>query len=173
MTGTNDMAYDALTSQIEAMKEAEGFSFGTDISENNFYFSVLEGGTHDYSTIRRYLYNAMPVFWGAEDTRPAPAIDTTGSYSAATEELYAENKGQQIYGLLYRPVGAEGPRPVVIYAHGFGSSYRNGDQYAQALAAQGYLVYCFDFRGGSESSRSEGSNLEMSVFTEQSDLGKL
>lgn len=170
MTGTNDMAYDALTSQIEAMKEAEGFSFGTDISENNFYFSVLEGGTHDYSTIRRYLYNAMPVFWGAEDTRPAPAIDTTGSYSAATEELYAENKGQQIYGLLYRPVGAEGPRPVVIYAHGFGSSYRNGDQYAQALAAQGYLVYCFDFRGGSESSRSEGSNLEMSVFTEQSDL---
>lgn len=52
-------------------------------------------------------------------------------------------------------------------------AYRNGDQYAQALAAQGYLVYCFDFRGGSESSRSEGSNLEMSVFTEQSDLGKL
>lgn len=59
---------------------------------------------------------------------------------------------------------------MVIYAHGFGSSYRNGDQYARALAAQGYLVYCFDFRGGSESSRSEGSNLEMSVFTEQSDL---
>lgn len=74
MTGTNDMAYDALTSQIEAMKEAEGFSFGTDISENNLYFSVLEGGTHDYNTIRRYLYNAMPAFWGAEDTRPAQAF---------------------------------------------------------------------------------------------------
>lgn len=74
MTGTNDMAYDALTSQIEAMKEAEGFSFGIDISENNLYFSVLEGGTHDYNTIRRYLYNAMPAFWGAEDTRPAQAF---------------------------------------------------------------------------------------------------
>lgn len=86
------------------------------------------------------------------------------------QELFAENEGQQIFGLLYRPVEAEGPRPVVIYAHGFGSSYRNGDQYAQALAAQGYLVYCFDFRGGSESSRSEGSHLEMSIFTEQSDL---
>ena len=35
---------------------------------------------------------------------------------------------------------------------------------------EGYLVYCFDFRGGSDSSRSKGSNLEMSVFTEQSDL---
>lgn len=106
----------------------------------------------------------------SEDASPAPAIDPTGSYTVETEELYAENEGQKIYGLLYRPAGAEGPRPVVIYAHGFGSSYRNGDQYAQALAAQGYLVYCFDFRGGSESSRSEGSNLEMSVFTEQSDL---
>ena len=87
-----------------------------------------------------------------------------------TQDLFAESEGQKIYGLLYRPVGREGPRPVVIYSHGFGSSYRNGDQYAQALAAQGYLVYCFDFRGGSESSRSEGSHLEMSVFTEQSNL---
>ena len=84
--------------------------------------------------------------------------------------MYAENEGQQIFGLLYQPVEAEGPRPAVIYAHGFGGSHRNGGQYAQALAAQGYLAYCFDFRGGSESSCSEGSNLEMSIFTEQSDL---
>lgn len=104
MTGTSDMAYDALASQIEAMKEAEGFAFGADTSENNLYFSVLEGGTHDYDSIRRYLYNAMSVFWGAEDAGPAPAIDTTGSYSVETEELYAENEGQQIYGLLYQPV---------------------------------------------------------------------
>ena len=67
MTGTSDMAYDALASQIEAMKEAEGFAFGADTSENNLYFSVLEGGTHDYGSIRRYLYNAMPAFLGAED----------------------------------------------------------------------------------------------------------
>lgn len=60
----------------------------------------------------------------------APVIDLAGSYSVAAEELYAENEGQQIYGLLYRPVETESPRPVVIYAHGFGSSYRNGDQYA-------------------------------------------
>lgn len=98
------------------------------------------------------------------------AIDLSGGYEVETEEVFAENQGEQIYGLLYRPVGAEGPRPAVIYSHGFGGSYRNGAQYAEPLAAQGYLVYCFDFRGGSESSRSEGSNLEMSVFTEQSDL---
>ena len=106
----------------------------------------------------------------APDNAQEAVIDVTGSYTVETQEVFAENQGQQIYGLLYRPAGAEGARPVVLYAHGFGSSYRNGEQYARALAAQGYLVCCFDFRGGSESSRSEGSNLEMSVFTEQSDL---
>lgn len=99
-----------------------------------------------------------------------PSMDAAGSYSVETEEVFTENEGQQIYGILYRPAEAEGPRPTVIYSHGYGSSYRNGTQYAEALAAQGYLVYCFDFRGGSESSRSEGSNLEMSIFTQQSDL---
>ena len=102
----------------------------------------------------------------SDNARPAPTIDTTGSYSVETEELYAENEGQQIYGLLYRPVACEGPRPVVIYSHDFGSFYRNGDQYARALAASGYLVYCFDFRGGSDSRRSEGSNLEIDSMSE-------
>lgn len=32
------------------------------------------------------------------------------------------------------------------------------------------MVYCFDFCGGSNGSQSDGSPLEMSIFTEQSDL---
>lgn len=32
------------------------------------------------------------------------------------------------------------------------------------------MVYCFDFCGGSTGSRSDGSTLEMSIFTEQADL---
>ena len=42
--------------------------------------------------------------------------------------------------------------------------------YAKALAKKGYAVYCFDFCGGSPGSRSSGSTLEMSIFTEQKDL---
>ena len=45
-----------------------------------------------------------------------------------------------------------------------------GTQYAEALAEHGYVVYCFDFCGGRSGSRSDGSTLEMSVFTEQADL---
>lgn len=60
--------------------------------------------------------------------------------------------------------------PAVIISHGFGGDYRSGEQYAQALAENGYVVYCFDFCGGSPHSQSDGSTLEMSVFTEQADL---
>ena len=86
------------------------------------------GGTNASTTTQPIPADEPPVVSG--NTRPTPTIDTTGSYSVKTEELYAENEGQQIYGLLYQPVESEGLRPVVIYAHGFGGSYRNGDQYA-------------------------------------------
>ena len=60
--------------------------------------------------------------------------------------------------------------PAVIFSHGFGGNYQVGTQYARGLAAKGYVVYCFDFCGGSPDSRSDGSTLEMSIFTEQKDL---
>jgi len=60
--------------------------------------------------------------------------------------------------------------PTVIYAHGYGVTHQNGIQYAEKLAAAGYVVYCFDFCGGSTDSRSDGSPLEMSIFTQQLDL---
>ena len=44
------------------------------------------------------------------------------------------------------------------------------EQYAEAMAAKGYVVYCFDFCGGSPGSQSDGSTLEMSLFTKQADL---
>lgn len=60
--------------------------------------------------------------------------------------------------------------PAVIFSHGFGGNHSVGTQYAEALAEHGYVVYCFDFCGGSSGCRSDGSTLEMSVFTEQADL---
>ena len=60
--------------------------------------------------------------------------------------------------------------PAVIFSHGFGGDHSVGDPYARFLASRGYVVYCFDFRGGSPQSLSDGSTLEMSIFTEQADL---
>ncbi len=93
-----------------------------------------------------------------------------GSFDYTEEELYADREGNDIYGVVYIPEGLETPAPTVIYSHGLGGSHQYGSQYAEALASKGYVVYCFDFCGGSPGSRSDGSPLDMSVFTEQKDL---
>lgn len=92
------------------------------------------------------------------------------AYKYETQELYAKRDGNQIYGLIYVPQNAGKKMPAVIFSHGFGGNYQVGTQYAEALAEKGYVVYCFDFCGGSPESRSDGTTLEMSIFTEQADL---
>lgn len=102
---------------------------------------------------------------GAGDTSTAPL-----AYEYETKELYAKRDENRIYGVVYVPQDAGEKMPTVIFSHGFGGNYQVGTQYAEALAAKGYVVYCFDFCGGSPGSRSDGSTLEMSIFTEQADL---
>lgn len=117
----------------------------------------------------------------SQQTEPAPpaatdgtqgtAIDWNGlSYSYTTRELPAQVDGHAIYGEIYIPDGIEEPMPAVIFSHGYGGTHSTGAPYAQALAEKGFVAYCYDFRGGSNSSRSDGSPLEMSVFTEKADL---
>lgn len=107
------------------------------------------------------------------------AAETTGTgtqeadaavYPYETRELMAQRDGNRIYGEIYIPQGAGERMPAVIISHGFGGTHQAGVQYARALAERGYVAYCFDFCGGSPGSRSDGSTLEMSIFTEQADL---
>ena len=93
-----------------------------------------------------------------------------GTYEFKTRELLTERDGNRIYGVLYIPQNAGEQMPAVIFSHGFGGNYQVGAGYAEALARKGYVVSCFDFCGGSPGSRSDGSTLEMSLFTEQADL---
>lgn len=92
------------------------------------------------------------------------------TYSYRTQELYAQRGENRIYGVVYIPQGAGNKMPAVIFFHGFGGTHAVGSTYAEVLAEKGYVVYCFDFCGGSPGSRSDGSTLEMSLFTEQADL---
>lgn len=113
----------------------------------------------------------------AEESESLPAAESgsvqrneAAAYSYKTWELYARRDENQIYGVIYVPQGAGEQMPAVIFSHGFGGNHQVGTQYAEALAAKGYVVYCFDFCGGSPGSKSDGSTLEMSIFTEQTDL---
>ena len=64
---------------------------------------------------------------------------TEPAYEYETKELYAERDGKQIYGVIYVPNGAGEQRPAVIYSHGCVGNYQVGAQYAQELAAHGYV----------------------------------
>lgn len=96
--------------------------------------------------------------------------DGNTTYNYKTEEIYFNNGGKSVFGVLYRPEGEQGQWPLAVFSHGFGGSYRDGRDYAQTLAAKGYAVVCYDFCGGSNHSRSDGSTTEMSIFTEEQDL---
>ena len=98
------------------------------------------------------------------------ASHTTSAYEYEELELTTYRGDNLIYGLMYRPKNVGEKLPTVIFAHGFNNNYHSGIRYAVYLAYKGYNVYTFDFCGGSEHSESDGSMLDMTVFSEKEDL---
>ncbi len=87
-----------------------------------------------------------------------------------TEEIWCLNGEKQIYGIAYIPSG-EDSFPLIIFSHELGNDHESGIRYAERLAEAGYAAYVFDFCGGTVGgNKSDGSNKEMSVLTEASDL---
>jgi uncharacterized protein len=75
-----------------------------------------------------------------------------------------------IRGVLYMPKNADHDVPVAICCHGYTGTYTTFQYLCDQLARKGVAVAAFDFYGGSVSSISGGSMLEMSVETEQEEL---
>ena len=82
------------------------------------------------------------------DIEPNFVIDRNGGFPYQTETMELDSDGGKIHTVLYIPESEAENFPAVIFAHGFGDTGRGGQAYAQALASQGYLAVCFDFRGG-------------------------
>lgn len=92
------------------------------------------------------------------------------TYKYTVKELYCYNGTQKIYGKMYTPVGKTGKLPTVILSPSHSLTCDTMNSYCAMLAGQGYAAYSFDFCGGSDDSRSDGSMSNMTVFTEVSDL---
>ena len=90
---------------------------------------------------------------------------------------WCKNGDLNIYGKFYYPEGFDesGSYPVVIMSHGLGSAAAmvEKSQWPQAMTAEGYVVYTFDFCGGGKKSNSDLTYLTMSVKTEISDLNAI
>lgn len=94
------------------------------------------------------------------------------SSQLTSEEYYVTYGDKNLYGMLTAPANyKELKLPVIVLAHGFNNTLEQYEDYANELAGQGYVVYRFDFYGGSRSSKSGGQDmLDMSVETELEDL---
>lgn len=91
-------------------------------------------------------------------------------HAYSTQEIWVRNGDLQIYGVAYVP-DTTGKVPLVIFSHELGNDHTSGERYAERLAEAGYAAYVFDFCGGTVGgNRSDGSNSEMSILTEASDL---
>ncbi len=113
-----------------------------------------------------FLFSLLTCLTACSSESVANTLD-----GVTSEELWCQRDGHRIYGILYRPAGNDGKQmPLIILSHGFGGTHSIVQPYAEALASEGYLCYIFDFCGGGNGSRSDGSTTEMSIFTEREDL---
>lgn len=106
------------------------------------------------------------------ESRVAAKVDQNKTYEYEVREIWLENQGEKIYGEAYIPI-TDGKSPLILTSHGMGANHESGASYAKKYAPKGFAVYTWDFRGGSNKNnknRSDGSNLNMSVMTEVSDV---
>lgn len=89
-----------------------------------------------------------------------------------TEEYTVAYEDKNLYGEITAPRDYKNKKlPVVVISHGFNNTFDMYKDYIQLLAKQGFLVYGFDYYGGSRNSKSGGQDmLQMSVETELTDL---
>lgn len=63
-TGTEDIAYTALSGQCQSMKKlTDQFVYTSDFSKGNFYFLECPGATHWWGAVVHYIYDGLPYFF--------------------------------------------------------------------------------------------------------------
>ena len=101
--------------------------------------------------------------------KPQPLGPT--AYDVKVQKLSVQAGAHTLYGELLLPEGKSGPLPTVICCPGFGTGFQFCKKtIGMCLAMSGFAAYCFDFYGGCKGSKSGGTMLEMSIFTERDDL---
>ena len=118
--------------------------------------------------------NSTPPKLGTTQTASSEKTDNqpTPTEDIVSEEYSVSYDDKQLYGKITAPRDYKSKKlPTIVIAHGLNNTLEQYEMYSQLLAKQGYLVYSFDFYGGSRQSKSGGQDmLNMSVKTELTDL---
>lgn len=87
---------------------------------------------------------------------------------------WCKNGSSNIYGQFYYPEDFDKTQtyPIIIMSHGIGSTSQMVERakWPEKAAQDGYVVYSFDFCGGSLNGFSDGNFMDMTVLTEKEDL---
>lgn len=146
-----------LTSMDSSSKETSSGHYNVDTTSS--IISETEMSSLEYSSVV------------SSSTDVSSLIDLEGSYSITSETVRVESEYGQIYTVIYRPVTTDtAKRPAIILSHGYGDSHFGMRDYGEAFAKQGFIAVTYDFNGGGVNGQSSGSRLDMTIFTEESDL---
>ena len=90
---------------------------------------------------------------------------------------WCKNGDNNIYGQFYYPEDFDETKtyPVIIMSHGIGSTSQMVERakWPEKAAQDGYVVYSYDFCGGSLNGFSDGDFMDMTVMTEKEDLSSV
>lgn len=92
-----------------------------------------------------------------------------GDYKFHAEKITIKYEGKQIFGRLYKPQ-TKAMCPAVILSHGYNGTGADFEKECEYFASNGIIALAHDFCGGSVNSKSSGASVDMTVFTEKSDL---
>ena len=111
----------------------------------------------------------------AEEETPEIQEGYTTELEGCTKVVsWCKNGDNNIYGQFYYPADFDETKtyPVVIMSHGLGSTSQMVERakWPEKAAQDGYVVYTFDFCGGSLNGNSDVDFMDMTVMTEKEDL---
>lgn len=108
----------------------------------------------------------------SETTASSSTFELKATEDIVSETYMIEREGVNLYGVVTASRNYKNEkRPLVIISHGFNNTLEMYEEYADKLARMGFIVYRFDFYGGSHNSKRGGTDmLSMSVLTEKQDL---
>ena len=125
MSGTDDFAYSAFRSQIEAMTSDESGIFRETSNEQdgNLAFRIQEGGVHNGEYASEYAYNGLLWFWNQPGSNQKSMEPSGDSLTAGSTEyrgfsvdnvLHSKEQGD-IHFHLYLPDAYDGSEPYALY----------------------------------------------------------
>ena len=160
MSGTDDFAYSAFKSQIEAMAAASDKTFvmADNEQEGNLAFREQEGGVHDGNYASQYTYNGLMWLWNGENRqKTVEIVNHLKARAEAGEKIYfpiyskeeiREDASRADTGLFYFG-GNPGERFAVMNAGGgfmYVGAVHDSFPHALEVSKKGYNAFALIYR---------------------------